>query len=392
MIEHSANVIVENNYTYNTIHSGVAIFNSDTVDVFDNEVALACNGSYGECIKLDNCHDFLVYNNEVHTSGVVTYGGEGICAGGGGYNGKVYNNYVHNLEKVAIYICEADLYTHDIEVFGNMVDSCNQGIAIGSEGGGIIENINIYRNVVANSTGGIGINVADWVDDGLRKNINIFNNTVYNNGEYIYYSGGIKIESSNVENISVLNNICSKNLQFQIGVNDDALDEVTVDYNIVDGEQIHEIAFYGDHCILDYPDFVDTSNLDLHLNENSPAIDAGYPDTQYNDPDGTRNDIGAHYFDQSESAILDTFAFVLDFPNVFGSSTIISYKIQRADFITLKIYDLLGREIQTLVNEFQEANTYYYPYDGTALANGIYYSKLQAGNNFSVTRKMILIR
>ena len=230
------------------------------------------------------------------------------------------------------------------------------------------------------------------VNDGLRKNINIYNNTIYNNGEYIYYSGGIKIESSNVEDISILNNICSQNIQYQIGVHNDALDEVSVEYNLIDGEQIHEISVYGENYILDSPGFVDTSNMNFHLTENSPAIDEGHPDPQYNDPDGTRNDIGAFYYAQSGVVTRDTFAFFFDPPNVFSSSTVISYSIQRADFVTLKIYDLLGREIGMLVNELQEAGTYSYPYNGTSLAGGIYFFKLQVGNDFSETRKMLLLR
>lgn len=384
MIEHSANVIVENNYTYNTIHSGIAIAGSDSVRVFDNEIALACNGSYSECLSLNDCHDFLVYNNEVHTSGIVTYGGEGISAGGGSYNGKVYNNYVHDLDKVSIYVCEGDNYTHDIEVFGNIVDKCDNGIAVGSEGGGPVENISIYRNIVSNCVG-IGINVAPWVEDGLRKDIKIHNNTFYKN------AGGIVIETSNVENISVLNNICSENIVFQIAiVHEEAIEDVTVEYNIFDGEQIDDVSLYSEHYILDSPEFADTANMDFHLTENSPAIDEGHPDPQYNDPDGTRNDIGAYYYDQSGGVISDTSPFVLDCPNLIGSSTVISYSIQRADFITLKIYDLLGREIQTLVNEFQEANTY--SYNVRHLASGIYYVKLQVGNDFQITRKMILIQ
>jgi hypothetical protein len=297
----------------------------------------------------------------------------------------MYNNYVHDLEKVALYVDDQTKVTHDIEIFDNIVDNCYNGIAVSSEQGVVVENISIYRNIVTNCFG-IGINVSPWVKDGLKKDIKIHNNTFYKNG------GVIIIETSNVENISVLNNICSQNTWFQIAVNNDALDEVTVDYNIVNGEQIHEIAVYGDHYILDYPDFMNTSNMDFHLTENSPAIDAGHPDVQYNDPDSTRNDIGAYYYDQTASLSPGKFILSSDSPNVFSSSTIISYRIQRADFITLKIYDLLGQEIQTLVDEFQEANTHSYPYDGTALANGIYYFRLQVGNDFSVTRKMILIR
>jgi len=79
-----------------------------------------------------------------------------------------------------------------------------------------------------------------------------------------------------------------------------------------------------------------------------------------------------------------------NFPNPFISSTRISYSIQRPGFVTLKIYDQTGREIQTLISENQAIGTYSVEFDAHKLSRGIYFYKLQAGNQFTEIKKMVL--
>ena len=62
------------------------------------------------------------------------------------------------------------------------------------------------------------------------------------------------------------------------------------------------------------------------------------------------------------------------------------------DLYTLNIYDMLGREVRTLVNEFQEANTYSVTFDPRELASGLYFYRLQAGMNGLKTKKMLLVK
>lgn len=81
-----------------------------------------------------------------------------------------------------------------------------------------------------------------------------------------------------------------------------------------------------------------------------------------------------------------------NYPNPFNPVTRISYSIPRSALVTLKIYDVLGRQIQTLVNEVQEANNYSVNFDATNLSSGIYFYTLQAGKDFVETKKMLLVR
>ncbi len=95
--------------------------------------------------------------------------------------------------------------------------------------------------------------------------------------------------------------------------------------------------------------------------------------------------------DQTGTAIAETFSLDQNYPNPFNPSTRISYSVQKAGLVTLKIYDVLGREVATLVNGFQQANSYSVSFNASGLASGIYFYKLQAGN-FVQTRKMMLLK
>jgi hypothetical protein len=80
-----------------------------------------------------------------------------------------------------------------------------------------------------------------------------------------------------------------------------------------------------------------------------------------------------------------------NFPNPFNPSTKISYQIPKAGLVTLKIYDLLGKEIATLVNEQQNEGRYEVKFDASLLASGVYIYKLQAGD-FVFSKKMIILK
>jgi hypothetical protein len=81
-----------------------------------------------------------------------------------------------------------------------------------------------------------------------------------------------------------------------------------------------------------------------------------------------------------------------NYPNPFGASTKISYSIQRSNFVTLKVYNSTGQEVHTLVGRFQEAGSYSAIFDARKFPAGMYFYKLQAGNDFVVMKKMLLIR
>jgi hypothetical protein len=85
------------------------------------------------------------------------------------------------------------------------------------------------------------------------------------------------------------------------------------------------------------------------------------------------------------------FSLYQNYPNPFNPSTVIRYQLPVNSWVTLKIYNLLGQEIATLVNEFQDAGFKSVEWEAGEVGSGVYFYKLTAGNYIS-TKKMILIR
>ena len=80
-----------------------------------------------------------------------------------------------------------------------------------------------------------------------------------------------------------------------------------------------------------------------------------------------------------------------NFPNPFNPSTIISYQVQSGSNVSLKVYDVIGREVAVLVNEWKPAGSYQVSFNAANLSSGTYLYRLQAGSTM-ITRKMILLR
>jgi hypothetical protein len=86
-----------------------------------------------------------------------------------------------------------------------------------------------------------------------------------------------------------------------------------------------------------------------------------------------------------------------NYPNPFNPKTVISYKLMLKSEVRLIIYDILGREIVTLVDEIKDAGDYRVEWNGKNSAgkgavSGVYFYQLKSKNNFTITKKMLLIR
>lgn len=90
------------------------------------------------------------------------------------------------------------------------------------------------------------------------------------------------------------------------------------------------------------------------------------------------------------------FALSQNYPNPFNPSTAIRYSLQSASQVTLKVYDILGREVVLLANGTQNAGAYTVKFDGSRFASGVYFYRLEAvrpdGERFIDTEKMDLLK
>jgi hypothetical protein len=88
---------------------------------------------------------------------------------------------------------------------------------------------------------------------------------------------------------------------------------------------------------------------------------------------------------------LTNFKLNQNYPNPFNPSANIQYAIGSRQFVTLKAYDILGKEVAVLVKEEKRAGEYEVQFDGTGLSSGIYFYQLKAGD-YLETKKMILLK
>ena len=91
------------------------------------------------------------------------------------------------------------------------------------------------------------------------------------------------------------------------------------------------------------------------------------------------------------AAIPETFVLEQNYPNPFNPSTVISYQLPMNSYVTLKVYDVIGKEIATLVHGMQEAGKHTTSFNASHLPSGLYFYTLRA-NNFSAAKKMLLVK
>jgi hypothetical protein len=271
----------------------------------------------------------------------------------------------------------------------NLIINCDRGIGFGlgssANNRGIIRNNMIYHD---NSTGDVGISLQ------TSPNTQVYNNSIFLDNDY--YSA-IECRFTETQNVYIANNLSNKIIWFRDGATG------VVEYNNL-------------NAIPDW--FTDASTGDLHLSSDtlSQVIDIGISISGLvEDFDGDMRplgfgiDIGADEYSLITSignnSMINSEYFWLNqnYPNPFNSSTIIKYQIPEMSFATLKVYDVLGNEIATLVNEEKSGGNYeveFISHSGSIwnLSSGIYFYRLQVypandgAGSFVATKKMILLK
>jgi len=251
----------------------------------------------------------------------------------------------------------------------------------------IIRHNIISENIATGEWGGYGGGIVCGESEAIITNNTIYGNSCPDGNSGTGMAGGIMIIFSDP---IITNNIFWHNCAFEdseIYVEDSSSPVIT--YCDIEG------GWEGEGNIDSDPLFVDAENGDFHLLLDSPCIDTGDPNSPL-DPDGTRADIGAFYFDQStgidEEFLTPTkFALCQNFPNPFNASTIIKYDLPKQSQVAIGIYDILGRKVETLINKQQQAGYHQVVWNANDASSGIYFYEIQAGDYID-SKKMILLK
>jgi hypothetical protein len=275
------------------------------------------------------------------------------------------------------------------------------------------------------------MNAADAVVNYSLMNCTITGNYAGANGGAMYNKGSetgfVGVCNTTVENSIIWNNEASHSTTSSDASVTDSVASPAFSYSLVansisnSGTWIASLGTDDGHNIdkdplfksaLD-PSTAPSSNGDFHLQLGSPALGTGSPATDPGVPktdiDGnprplpstdTNVDIGAYEENHNATNIKDDalhgpkkFMLEQNYPNPFNPTTTIKYDIPKASYVTLKVYDILGNVVKTLVDKEQVAGNYQIQFavGNRQLASGVYLYRLQAGS-FVQTKKMILLK
>lgn len=279
LVEESRHVTVEGNVTDDTVSSGIGVWNSEDVTIEDNEVVRACTTGIQEQVSVGGTRGFRVAGNRIHDAGGTENGGEGICLKDGSSDGVVRGNTVWNQpKKPGIYVDAWDKHTRDIEVDGNVVHGCSDGIGLASEMGGLLERVRVTNNLCwGNAWLGLLVAAHGGVENHPMNDLQVVNNTFAGNGTS-GWGGGIAVDSREARSVVVRNNVVSGHPSFGVLVSTHLpAGAVTVDHNLIDAfvGTVEEGETRGTDAVEAPPRFVDEAGHDYRLAADSPALDRG---------------------------------------------------------------------------------------------------------------------
>lgn len=283
-----------------------------------------------------------------------------------------------------------------------------------------LTNAKVHNNLVFNSVGGgihLGINT---------YNIEVYNNTLYKSTD----SWSSPIYTTTVGPAIIKNNISMNGGSAAIKIINNPENKV-LDYNCwyqAPGESSNIVyvgSYYSNwssyqsasdfdsHSINADPLLVKPSinpnSIDFHIHSNSPCIDKGtnvglsYDYDGNSIPMGNGYDIGAYEYesttginDYDDIEEIDTYGLFQNYPNPFNSATAIRYRLAENRHVTIKICNVLGQEIYTIIDKMQGPGNYTVTWDGNdrkgnSCSSGVYFYKIESGK-FHKTKRMVFLK
>ena len=419
--------------------SGTQSINNIIID--NNELYALKLGSSESLVVNGNVENFRITNNKVHDNnniGIVAIGFEGTAsANDQARNGIISGNLVYNIESYGNVAYGTDrsadgIYVdggRDIVIERNIVYRSNIGIELASEHSGkSTSNVTMRSNFISNcGVAGIAIGGYD-TKRGSTDSCRILNNTLYANDTLHWESGEFMLSYMVRRNV-IKNNIVYANNQNVFMSNTFTQDTANdIDYNLyyfLPGST-NSASFQYQWKNVQYATFAaykaasgnDTHSLtvdpllqnlttvppDLHIKASSPAINAGVNVDSVGtlDIDGAARlvgviDIGADEFssgtkvEHESGRVVSGYTLDQNHPNPFNPATTIRFSVPNDQYVTLIVRDILGREVETLLDKNLRAGSYKVSFDAKHLSSGIYFYQLTAGD-YSQVKQMIVLK
>jgi len=297
----------------------------------------------------------------------------------------------------------------NLTIKNNQIENGYVGFA---EPSGYIVSVNseniIESNIIINPSMGYcvicaAIAILDGSDCIIRNNLIIqahgdgYGAVVASESQYVSHNNTFVSNSVGYANLSS-DGIVSNDIIYGSS-NTVYLDEsstIQVSYSDIEG------GWEGEGIIDTDPLFVAPDSGDFHLQATSPCINAGDPSSPL-DPDGTIADMGAFYFEQTmvgfheDLVILPNKIYLhQNHPNPFNPVTTLRYDLPEDALVNITIYDMMGRQVSTLVSSQQSAGYKSIQWNATnnigqPVSAGLYLYTVQAGS-FRQTKKMVLLK
>jgi parallel beta-helix repeat protein len=438
------------NYIYHTGSHGIRIsgysFQGDSVFIYENIIEYP--GQAGILAFKTRAEDGIggkgyVYRNEVsyanRLGGDVGSGGAQSCGihmndgilentepGKPFIRWQIYENIVHHNKSLADPGSEdsggiiADFNSHGTEIFRNLIyNNYGKGISVWNA-----NNTKIYYNIVYGNDAGIVISAANGTNETASGHF-VYNNTLYKN-----YNGNDKGTNLNTEiffgkngsNSVFQNNIIyasdegyaciydttntsgavlNHNLFYKDKNDIMFFDQVNRQQNFNQWQNNHKE--WDENSINSFPE-IGINPADPFIAKTSPAIDKGLNVGQFRDFRGAEiigaPDIGAIEYQPSTSVENEynpgEFSLSQNYPNPFNPETNITFHLGSRGHVVIKIYDILGRHVETLFNGDLDEGKHSLQFNtkNTSLAAGIYFYTLYFDGitEYKETKKMILLK
>jgi hypothetical protein len=359
--------VVENNIIQNIRYSPSLVYNPGIVSL----------AGVGDIIR----------NNVVHNVKVDSgnYGGIGILLNGtaiySGVNNEVYNNMIYDIQSSSP---ETSARVSGIEMRYQYYPKV------------------YYNSVYLSGTGANAKGSAALYMGNNCSHVYVNNNILVNTRDESPYCASAIYDYDASNLTSDYNDLYYEPNQYNCLVNAGGIDYYTLAEWQTMGKDFHSYT--------EMPHFVEPylhidGTIATSLNSGGTPIGGIDSDFDNDTRNATSPDIGADEFDGIASGVDEEFALPTEFtleqnyPNPFNPSTKIKYRVpsvianevKQSQFVTLMVYDVLGNEVTTLVNEEKPAGSYEVQFDASSLSSGAYFYMLKAGNNIQ-TKKMILLK